>query len=235
VNGPVLPDELPELGPWLGRLPEIARRDPTPDLALDPIRLDLVSALFERAAAARGFLLASDRESARAALDRAEWLAVWRKAVERSAAATIAAIDARLRRAADRSGALASHLAAARPDDEYEATLRARLEAAGIPLERLLARPLSARDDWGDAVQRACRALEASWDELEAVARAELTAWEPAVAALDAWRPPRALWLGALTLAAVTAGWVGLALGGYLSRPAWLDPFADWFWGLPWP
>lgn len=225
---------LPELGPWLGRLPEVVRRDTDPDHELDPVRLELVTAMFERAAAARDFLLAGDVDGARAGLDRAAWLEVWRRAVEQVAERTGAVIDARLELAARRSGAPRRCLLAARPDAEERAMLHARLDSAGAPLERELARG-GDPTEWPAAVRRRAAALEESWDELERLAREAVSARSPAVAALEGWRPPTALWVGLAAVLGLVAGWLGLALGGWIPRPAWLDPLADRFWSLPWP
>jgi hypothetical protein len=113
--------------------------------------------------------------------------------------------------------------------------LRARLDAAGAALERAVERSPSRRDDWPAAIRRAAAALEESWDELERVARAELLRWDAAARGLEGWRPPRGLWLGALGILGLGAGWLGLALGGWIPRPRWLDPVAGWFWSFPWP
>jgi hypothetical protein len=113
--------------------------------------------------------------------------------------------------------------------------LRARLDAAGAPLERAIERTPTRREDWPAAVRRAAAALEESWDELEQVARAELLRWDATAGVLESWRLPRGLWIGAVAVLGLAAGWVGLALGGWVPRPGWLDPLAEWFWSLPWP
>ncbi|MEZ4586819.1 MAG: hypothetical protein R2909_10495 [Gemmatimonadales bacterium] len=227
--------ELPELGPWLGRLPEVARRDTEDDFALDPVRWAMVSELFERADAARDFLLAGDAEGARTALDRAAWLAVWSPVVGHVAGRIEAALAARVARAARVSAASPRQLEPLVLHDDDLAVLRAKLDAAAIPLERELARAPARGSEWLAQIRRACHALEASWNELEATARGELAARRPAIDRVARSEPRRLLWWTSIGVAAAGAGWLGLALGGYLPAPAWLAPFADWFWGLPWP
>ncbi|MEZ4458038.1 MAG: hypothetical protein R2882_16050, partial [Gemmatimonadales bacterium] len=67
------------------------------------------------------------------------------------------------------------------------------------------------------------------------IVRDELRRTEPAVAAIGAWRPSLVPWFVALGVAALATGWLGLALGGYLPTPGWLQGFHDWFWSIPWP
>ena len=229
------PESLPELGPLLGRLTEMTARVPDPDLVLDPVRLELVSGLFERAATARTALARGDRVQARADLDRATWLGLWQEAVGAVAGATLGAVEGRLDRAAARAGVPARRRRAAGPSADDRAVIRARLEAAGIPLEEALSRPLAGRRDWGAALRGAAAALEESWDQLEATARAVIEEWRPAVGRLERWRPPVVLYTVPAILLVLAGLGLGLAIGGFLPRPAWLDPLARWFWTLPWP
>src|SRR5262249_51937276 len=111
---------------------------------------------------------------------------------------------------------------------------RAKLEAAGIPLEEVFTRepPGSV---WWDLVRRRASRLEESWDRLENVVRLELGSIDERRGTIEAWRPSGVLpFAGAATLVLVL-GWIGLAIGGYVPRPGWLDPVASWFWSLPWP
>ncbi len=225
--------EFPELGPYLGRMADATRRFEGP-VPLDPIRLDLVTALFERAGVARDFLLTGDREGARSALDRTTWLALWRDAAARAADATAAAIVARLEVAARRSRFPARKLAAALPSADDRAVLGAKLDAAGIPLEERAGR-LPGGEDWWDRLRQSAVALEDSWESLEAEVRQALAMAEVAAERIEAWRPSLRGWWISLGVVAIIAGWLGLVLGGYLPRPGWLDPLHDWFWRLPWP
>lgn len=52
--------EIPEIGPYLGRLADAVRRFSDPGVGLDVVRLQLVTALFERTQSAREFLLTGD-------------------------------------------------------------------------------------------------------------------------------------------------------------------------------
>lgn len=226
---------LPEIGPYLGRLTDATRRFDDPHLGLDAIRLAMVSDLFERTNAARGFLLTDDLEGARAALDRAGWLEVWRGAVAPVTDRTVATIRARIARAQGWSGCPDRLVGRRLPTSEDREILAAKLEAAGIPLEEQAGRGFPLGEGWWEAVRQSAVALEDSWEQLEEVVRRELRAAESNVAAIEAWRPSRVPWLVGLACLTLLAAWLGLALGGYLSRPAWLEGFHHWFWSLPWP
>jgi len=229
------PASLPELGPYLGRLAEPTRRFEDPTVGLDQVRLDLVSDLFERAGSARGFLMTGDSGGARAALDRAGWLEIWRVAAGKAADRTMTSLTDRLERAGRRSGFPRRRLRALLPTAEDRAALATKLEAAGIPLEQRLARGFPSGDGWWEGLRLAATALEESWDQLEDVVRQEVAAGEAVARRVDAWRPPRAPWIAGLVVALALVTWLGLALGGFLPRPRWLDPLANWIWSLPWP
>src|SRR5215210_5524662 len=94
---------VPELGPSLGRLsdPPAGSTDrDNLDIALDDIRLEMVTAIFDRAGAARSFAAAGDRHSAVASLGRVAWLDVWERAVAAAAQRLAGAVNNRLRSAA---------------------------------------------------------------------------------------------------------------------------------------
>ncbi|MBX3146582.1 MAG: hypothetical protein KF785_07385 [Gemmatimonadales bacterium] len=227
-------DELPEIGPYLGRLADATRQFEDPTVGLDLIRLDLVSELFDRTAAARDFRLAGDEAGARLALDRNVWLELWRTAAGRVADAVIAAAGVQMERAAYQSRYPARRLVALLPSAEDRAVLAARLDAAGIVVEERVARGFSAGDGWWDEVRQAAVALEDAWDELEAQVRRELAVWQSRAAQVAEWRPSLRPWIVALAVSVAGAIWLGLVLGGYLPRPIWLDPVHRWFWSLPW-
>ena len=111
--------------------------------------------------------------------------------------------------------------------------MAARLEAAGIPLESLASGRTEA--SLGESIRRWAVALDDAWDDLERLVSRELAALAPAVHFIEAWRPPLVRWLGAGIVVALVMVWLALAIGGQVSRPAWLDPVAVWFWSLPWP
>ena len=74
-----------------------------------------------------------------------------------------------------------------------------------------------------------------AWERLEAIVLRELEYWRPAIEQVAAWRRSPALLGLALAALLLAAGWLGLALGGFLSLPRPLQPLARWFWSLPWP
>jgi hypothetical protein len=228
------PESVPELGPELGGLIELVRESGDPEIGLDAIRLELVRRLFERAQAARDFLLAGDRDGARAALDPPVWLDVWRTAAAAVGDRVPAVIEARLRNAALRTRFPPRRLRALLPPPDDARVLRARLDAAGIPLEETLARPVQG-GAWWDEIRRRAGALEEAWERLENVVRTELAAAAEREARIASWRPSPALPLAIGAIAAALLVWLGLALGGLVPRPGFLDPFNDWFWSLPWP
>ncbi len=225
--------ELPEIGPYLGRLADATRQFDDPTLGLDDIRLDLVSDLFDRVAEARDFLLAGDEPGARVALDRNTWLELWRATAARATDAVILAGTRQLEGAAFQSRYPVRRLAALLPTAEDRAVLAARLDAAGIVIEERVAQGFGA-NGWWDQIRQTAVAFEEAWDELEAQVRRELALWRSKAAEVARWRPALWPWIVALAAGVAAAVWLGLALGGYLPRPAWLDPVHRWFWSLPW-
>lgn len=222
---------LPELGSLLGRLVAPPGVKAPVEAALDGLRLDLLSQLFERAAAARKLLSAGDELGMRAALGRTTWLEAWDRAITRATAVLLGEIEQRVRDAATRSRYPAKRLAGVLPDSEERRLLGGRLSAAGIGLEEAVERLESARA-WNEALHRVAGELEVAWERLIAIAREELAAWDARAAAVRAWRRPwRPLVLVGIALLSL-ATWFGLVLGGYLPVPGWLRPFAEWVWNL---
>ena len=227
-------DLLPELGPELGSLADLTRDPGDPELGLEAIRLELVGRLFERAADARKAIAAGNPAGARVALDRSVWLESWQTAVSAAADRVHAVIVARLGRAQARSGFPARRLRELLPTVDDRAVLRAKLDAAGISLEEAVARR-SLGDPWWDDVRRSAGALEEAWERLENVVRLELAGYDDRAETIARWRPSL---VGPSILAVLLTGvvaWLGLALGGYVPRPHWLDGLHQWFWSLPWP
>jgi hypothetical protein len=226
---------LPELGPYLGRLADATRRFDDPELGLDSLRLAMVTELFERAGAARNALRDGHLEEARATLNEAHWLEIWRRAAGQATDLTIALVRARLQRAQWISGMPDRFLARRLPTKEDREVLGAKLEAAGIPLENQLGRGFPREDGWWEAIRRAAVAVEDSWEQLEDVVRATLRTTEAEVRVVEGWRASPVPWVIALVAAIAATGWVGLTLGGFLPRPGWLDGFHRLFWSIPWP
>ncbi len=227
------PQAIPELGPLLGRLvgSPPAERAPA-DAALERVRLDLLTELFEQGGKARAAAAAGDGEAARAALGGGVWLGAWQRAVDAAARAIGAERERALREAAARSRYPARRLARELPDDEAGRLLAARLSAAGIGLEEAAERLADPALPWLESLRRTGGELEAAWEGLRTTARGELAEWERRAARIAAWRPAwrPVLIAGGLLLALAT--WLGLVLGGYLAVPAWLRPLTDWVWSL---
>ena len=223
---------LPELGPLLGRLATAPVEQSAALAALDPVRLELLTALFERAGAARALLARGDESGARAALGAAAWLGVWEQAAEGATRSVLAELERRLRDAAQVSRYPAKRLAAELPDQEERRLLAARLSATGVPLEEVAEQVDAAPHAFaeGEALRRLAGELDAAWARLVAAALREIDEGERRAAQVRAWRRPW-LPLGVTAgLAALAALWLGLVLGGYLPVPRWLRPLAEWVW-----
>lgn len=229
------PFQLPELGPYLGRLADVTRRFDDPAVGLDAIRLALVSALFERGQAARGFLAIGDGAGARASLDRASWLALWTAAAQQATAATFAVIGERFAAARRASRCPARVARPFAPTDEDRTVMAAKFEAAGIALEERVAKAAANDQAWWDQVRQSAVALDDAWEELEQLVIAELNSAAGRAASVAEWRPSRAPRIVAGAILVIAAGWLGLALGGFVARPEWLDGLHRAFWSLPWP
>ncbi|HEV8151183.1 MAG TPA: hypothetical protein VGP61_13455 [Gemmatimonadales bacterium] len=225
-------DVLPELGPMLGRL-VLPPGEKTPfDAALDGVRLELLTQLFERAAAARALLDSGDGPGARAVLGESTWLSLWEHAVAAATRVLLEEIERRLRDAAAASRYPGKRLTGVLPDAEERRVLAARLSAAGVGLEEGVERLAPGSQSWNEALRRVAGELDAAWERLEATAHAELRQWTRRAAELHAWRRP---WWPLLLVGAVLltlAGWLGLVLGGYLPAPGWLSPLTNWVWNL---
>jgi len=223
--------EVPELGPLLGRFASGLPRGPAA-FPLDDLRFRLLGGLYQRAGAARRELEAGQPERALAQLSREAWLELWREAAGATGDRLLAELDRRLAAAREVSRMPPARLAALRPSDADRRTLRARLDAAGIPLERI--EPPESAADLRAALLRAAMALDASWDRLGSVAVGELAAWDREVARVRAWRRSRPLLWVITGTTIVIALALGLSLGGYLPAPGPLGALQRWFWSLPW-
>lgn len=234
---------VPELGPALGELVAPAGLAGYAHgwVALDDVRLGLVSTLFDLAGAARGFELAGDSASAVASLGRAAWLGAWETALDATAARIAEAIDARFANAASEARLPARRRTALAVTAEERRALEARLgaDAAGLvaALDALeeAGNAVTARGDgglaaWREALLAAARRIETAWAGLERAAQAEEARWRGAIEGVRRWRRPVwPLWLFSVLLVG-GAAYVGLVLGGYLPVPAPLADFARWVW-----
>jgi hypothetical protein len=224
--------EVPEVGPLLGRFAESAPRGPAA-FPLDDLRLRLLSALYDRFGEARRALGAGNPGRAGELISRDTFLGLWKDASSTAADRLLAELDRRFRAAGEESRMPRAMLANEAPSDSDRKVIRARIEAAGIPLERIES-PDSA-PDVTTALLHAAMALDESWERLGSTAVAELASWERDVARVRAWRrDTTVLWIGT-AIAAIAAIALGLSLGGYLPAPGPLGVLQRWFWSLPWP
>jgi hypothetical protein len=238
--------EVPQLGPALGRL--VAPPLPPPGtpphwIALDDIRLTLVTELFESAGEARQWARQHDQDLALAALGREAWAKAWERATGSVAERASQAITERLDAAA-REARLPRRRRRKLPIDDAERRfLAARLRRDDAPFHRALEeldhavhlvrgshRSAEACAAYQDSLRRTARRLEAAWLSLEAELRREWLEWEAEVQAVRAWRRPSwPLWVAGAGLFGVGL-WIGLMLGGYLLVPAPLRGFAEAIW-----
>lgn len=238
--------EIPELGPWLGRIPLPAGSSsaPAPRFSLDVIRLDLATGIFELAADARSWSNAGDRQAAVDELGRAGWLAAWDAAVRGAAEVAARTIDGRIRDAAQESRMPGRKLRRLLLSDAEKRALAARLGRGGFAFAEAL-EPVDhaghrlreagvldreAADRWRDALTGAARSLEAAWLSLEECANEEWDRWSPLVESVRAWRRPRWILWGTSAIVLASLVYVGLVVGGYLQGPQFLEAFADWWW-----
>jgi hypothetical protein len=238
---------VPELGPSLGRLsdpPTTSSERDTSDVVLDDIRLEMVTAIFDRAGAARSFAAAGDRHSAVASLGRVAWLDVWERAVAAAAQRLSDAINVRLTSAAAVSRLPAAKLAQVLLTPEDRRAIASRLGSGGAnfvsaldALEQTVpaaaasgTRGRLGQEEWHLALAATARRLESSWLALVASARQEQERWTGEIQQVRAWHRP--LWpLWVITLAVlVVATYLGLVLGGYIPVPSFLRGFAEFWW-----
>ena len=224
--------EVPELGPLLGRFAESAPRGPA-GFPLDDLRFRLLSTLYERFGQARRALGEGHAARAGELISRDTFLAAWKESSGSAADRLLAELDRRFAAAREESRLPLDALASHTPSESDRKTIRARIEAAGIPLERIES-PEQA-PDVTRALLHAAMALDESWERLGSTAVAELASWERDVARVRAWRRTTTpLWI-VTGVAALVAIALGLSLGGYLPAPGPLGVLQRWFWSLPWP
>ncbi len=236
---------VPELGPGLGRLvaPPPAPAAPPHWIALDDIRLALVTQLFDLAGDARRWAREGDRELALATLDREAWETAWQVAVGSVAQRAATEINARLLAAAAEVRLPAARARRLPLDQQETLALAGRLgqgtaalQAALLVLEQAIPGARADRSGgagqraWQDALSACARRLEAAWIALEEALHEEWRRWDAELTDLRAWRRPRwpLVLVGALLFG--SAIYLGLVLGGYLPVPALLRGVAEGVW-----
>src|SRR6185436_11750335 len=192
------PPVIPELGPLLGAMVE----PPDPGALrpeLEAVRIDLVSALFERARAARRRLAEGGPDEARDLLGASVWVELWNRAAEQASTGFKGAIERELREAAAFSRFPPKRLRALMPTAEDARILSAKFSAAGIGLESAAPQLSNPGVDWQEALRRAAGELTEGWKELRSAAEREHAGWSARVEVVREWRRPwRPLVLGGL-------------------------------------
>lgn len=223
--------EVPELGPLLGRFAGSAPRGPEA-FPLDDLRFKLLSSLYERFGQARRELGAGNSSRAAQLISRETFLELWKEASGIAGDRLLAELDRRFDSARRESRMPPAAAAAVRPSEADRKTIRARIGAAGIPLERIESPPDA--EHLNTSLLHAAMALDDSWERLGSTVIAELRSWEPEIGRVRSWRRSTAsLWV-ITALTAVLAIAIGLSLGGYLPAPGPLGVLQRWFWSLPW-
>jgi hypothetical protein len=238
---------VPELGPALGRLcdpPEIGLPPGVLGIGFEDIRLQLVTALFDVAGAARSFAAAGDRQGAIASLARVVWIDLWERAVASAARRITDVVNTRLR-----EGAQESHLSERGLNNfllkvEDERAIASRLGSGGANFVAALDAmeqtvPVAAApgprgrqgvEEWQVALVAAARRLESAWLALLDSAVIEQQRWLHEIRRVRDWRRPRwPLWAATGVLLGL-ATYVGLVLGGYLRVPTLLRGLANYWW-----
>lgn len=236
---------IPELGPSLGRLvvPPPTPSGPPHWIALDDLRLALVSQLFELAGDARQWVHEGDRELALATLNREAWLSAWQRTVRAVAERAAQAIGGRLLAAAAEARLPARRARALPLDPDEVAALAARIDTGTAALDPALQAldhaAHAARSgrtapeavaEWQAALSAAARRIESAWLGLEDALGREWQEWGVEVEGVRAWRRP--LWplVVAGTGLFLVSGYLGLVLGGYLPAPGVLRGIAEAIW-----
>jgi hypothetical protein len=204
------------------------RSVPAGRIPLDDLRLDLVTAVFEHAAAARGF--GDDPPAAAAALGRAAWLGPWEQTVAGAAARLADHVERQLRAAATEARLPPKQRARLPLSESDRREIAGRLGAGSLPLFRsveALERAIPSLrasatphdpvvEEWREALLAVARRLEAAWISLEEAAAREPAVWSPAVEEVRAWRRPAwPLWV-VTAVVLLVATYLGLVLGGYI-------------------
>jgi hypothetical protein len=236
---------VPELGPALGRLTARARPISNGRVPLDDLRLNLVTTVFEHAAAARAF--ADDPAAAASALNRAAWLGAWEESVAAVAARLGDQVDRALQAAAAESRLPEKQRARLPIGENDRRAIAGRLGTGSLAflrsldaLERTIpalsargARGESGIDEWRESLLAVARRLESAWTALEEAAGREPEHWAGAIEQVRGWRPPAwPIWAVTATVFLI-AGYIGLVVGGYLPAIGPVGELARAWWSWP--
>jgi hypothetical protein len=237
--------EVPQLGPSLGRLtdPPTKGRPGALGVALDDIRLDLVTGVFDLAGAGRAFLAAGDRDDAVASLNRVAWLGLWERALAAAAARIADAANVGFNDAAVESRFHPRRLQPLLLTAQDHRAIAARLGSGGATFVAALdvleqsvhassrgGRARLVQEEWRGAVTAVARRLESAWLALEDAALAEQRRWQVEIELVRAWRRPVwPIWIVTLILLAA-ATYLGLVLGGIVPVPPPLRGLVLWWW-----
>jgi hypothetical protein len=218
-------------------------------VALDDIRLDLVTGVFDLVGVGRSFLAAGDRDGAVASLNRAAWLGLWERAVAAAAARIAQAANMGFNDAAVESRFQARRLQPLLLTPQDSRAVAARLGSGGAGFVAALdvleqsvhassrgggggGRARVVQEEWRAALLAAARRLESAWLALEDAALVEQRRWQVEIELVRAWRRPVwPVWLVTLVLLAA-ATYLGLVLGGIIPAPSPLRGLALWWWNL---
>lgn len=233
---------VPELGPALGRLTARPAAPAGAGIPLDDLRLQLVTAVFEHAAAARAF--GDDPAAAASALNRAAWLGAWEDTVAAVAARLGEHIDRQLEAAATESRLPRQQRERLPLGESDRRAIAGRLGAGSLPflrsldaLERTIpaasaagSRGAAGLEEWRDALLAVARRLESAWIALEDAAAHEPAVWSPAIQQVRAWRRPTWPVWTVTALVVLVAAYVGLVLGGFLPAVGPVGELAKAWW-----
>jgi hypothetical protein len=232
---------VPELGGALGRVaaPRSSREGP----ALDEIRIVLATDLFAAAGEARHQAASGDIPSAVDALGEEVWRGIWERAVSAAGQELADRVVAQFQDAAVESRMPRAYLTRWTPTEPERRAITAHLgkgtRRLGLALDELTAVATRMRNQgngpaalarWTKAVDLCARRVEAAWIELLQAADKERGRWSVEVDRVRQWRRPRwPMWLLSGLLVAV-AVYLGLVFGGFVEPPAFLRPWAEYWW-----
>ncbi len=227
---------IPELGPSLGKLISGTNRVPG-GIALDDIRVQLVSRVLDAAGEARRLNASHERAAAIETVGPSLWHEAWQAAVTSTADRLVQRSDAYLTAEARAAGVPRRRRRQFLLNDSERHMLQRRLGASGAPLVQALdvmemkalealaprGAERGALDAWEDALRLVARRLEAAWLGLEDALEAEVLRRRAIGDEIAANK--RSLWPVFVfgTIGVIVAGWLGLVLGGYIDSPQWFS------------